>query len=536
VATSGQLWRRSRWYLIVGVALCTIALTAVAYGDNVKNEVTNGVGGTLTIVQGESASVPYWIQKTGTECDPDDGGAATVTINKPAAVTAAPGSLTFTKCGSDTSNTQSVVFSSNTPGTYTIPDVSVSDTNDPATEYNTAPTAFTLVVKADTDGDGIADDTDNCPNDANSDQADADSDGVGDACDTVAPPPAPDADGDGVADAQDNCPNDANPGQEDNDGDGAGDACDSNSFAPQVSSAAANASGNEGSALTTSGAFSDADGNSSLTITKVTGAGTVTDNGDGTWSWSHTPPDNGSGTVVVQASDGEHTPATDSFDWSAANVPPQIQNLATTGANGTACQGATNRVTVSFGVTDPADEAHDPITGTITWGDGSSTSISGRTISEYHDYAAGSYALQVSVNDGDGGTATHNGAGAKNVNLLYSTGTGILQPINMTGTRSGFKIGSTIPVKIQITDCNGTSVTNLSPQVSLAKMDSSPDVFVNEDLYSTVPDQGTTMRYSVDGLQYIYNLGTKGKTAGTYKVTVSDSTIAPVSALLDLRK
>jgi len=46
----------------------------------------------------------------------------------------------------------------------------------------------------DSDGDGINDDTDNCPNTANSDQADVDSDGEGDACDL-------DSDNDGLPDS-----------------------------------------------------------------------------------------------------------------------------------------------------------------------------------------------------------------------------------------------------------------------------------------------------------------------------------------------
>jgi Thrombospondin type 3 repeat len=40
----------------------------------------------------------------------------------------------------------------------------------------------------------------------------------------------PDSDGDGVADANDNCPDDPNPGQADADGDGVGDACEPVSY------------------------------------------------------------------------------------------------------------------------------------------------------------------------------------------------------------------------------------------------------------------------------------------------------------------
>jgi Thrombospondin type 3 repeat len=106
------------------------------------------------------------------------------------------------------------------------------------------------------------------------------------------PPPA-DTDGDGVADASDNCPSVSNADQADADSDGLGDACDSNSYAPASSTAAADATGNEGDQLGTSGAFSDGDGNNTLSISKVSGAGTVTPNADGTWSWSHTPADQG---------------------------------------------------------------------------------------------------------------------------------------------------------------------------------------------------------------------------------------------------
>jgi gliding motility-associated-like protein len=71
----------------------------------------------------------------------------------------------------------------------------------------------------DSDGDGVPDGVDNCPDLANTDQADLDEDGIGDVCDD-------DIDGDGIVNAEDNCPEVANPGQEDIDGDGIGDVCD----------------------------------------------------------------------------------------------------------------------------------------------------------------------------------------------------------------------------------------------------------------------------------------------------------------------
>jgi hypothetical protein len=58
----------------------------------------------------------------------------------------------------------------------------------------------------DSDGDGIPDDADNCPSDANPQQEDIDTDGIGDICD--------------------NCPSDPNTDQLDSDGDGIGDVCD----------------------------------------------------------------------------------------------------------------------------------------------------------------------------------------------------------------------------------------------------------------------------------------------------------------------
>ena len=80
-------------------------------------------------------------------------------------------------------------------------------------------------AQTDTDGDGVADNGDNCPNDANADQLNTDGDALGDACDTNNNDgPLGDLDGDGITNAADTNNNDGPLG--DLDGDGVNNAND----------------------------------------------------------------------------------------------------------------------------------------------------------------------------------------------------------------------------------------------------------------------------------------------------------------------
>lgn len=74
----------------------------------------------------------------------------------------------------------------------------------------------------DSDGDGIVDALDNCPQVPNPLQEDANGDGIGDACEKQ----VFDTDKDGLVDPIDNCPFVPNPDQDDSDSDGIGDACE----------------------------------------------------------------------------------------------------------------------------------------------------------------------------------------------------------------------------------------------------------------------------------------------------------------------
>lgn len=303
--------------------------------------------------------------------------------------------------------------------------------------------------------------------------------------------------------------------------------------APVVSAQAADANGNEGSTLTTTGAFSDPDGDP-LTVTKTAGVGTVTDNGDGSFSWSLPTTDDGAGSVTVQASDGDLS-VTQTFAWSAANVAPGVGPVTATYAD--ACTAA-----VSAPFSDPGSA--DTHSATIDWGDTATTGVNPATspVTGSHTYAtAGTYAVDVSVIDDDGGTGSASLAGGF---TTKNTAGPLMQPINAAGSRSTFKLGSTIPVKIGVTACGGGVVSTLTPTVTITRLDAQPDGSINETPADSVATNGLQMRWDASAGHYVYNLSTKlsqqygaALTAGTYRITVNDpSFFAPTSAVVDLRK
>jgi hypothetical protein len=207
---------------------------------------------------------------------------------------------------------------------------------------------------------------------------------------------------------------------------------------------------------------------------------------------------------------------TNTFSYSASNEAPTIGALGVTGGTGTACMTG-NTVQLAFSVSDPGSA--DTIAGTIAWGDGQSQAFTGRNVTVSHTYAAGDYTITVSASDDDGSPATAK-TGSVQRNYRVSA---ILPPFNADGS-SVFKAGSTVPVKVQVTDCLGLQVGGLAPTIRVIQVSAAtPGTPINEVPESTsAADTTGSLRW--DGVsQYIYNMATKSlpDPNAKYKVTVA---------------
>jgi len=95
---------------------------------------------------------------------------------------------------------------------------------------------------------------------------------------------------------------------------------------------------------------------------------------------------------------------------------------------------------------------------------------------------------------------------------------GILQPINSDNS-SIFKLGSTVPVKFQLTG-DSSAITDAKATLSVAKVTNNVEGTYVEAASTASADSGSTFRYDSTTKQYIFNWGTKGQTAGTYRLKI----------------
>jgi hypothetical protein len=97
--------------------------------------------------------------------------------------------------------------------------------------------------------------------------------------------------------------------------------------------------------------------------------------------------------------------------------------------------------------------------------------------------------------------------------------TDVLQPINVDDS-SIFKHGSTIPAKFKLTGpCNGNGA--LTFKIFVSKLTNAVLGDELEAASTSAADTGNTFRYDTSGGQYIFNLATKGLTAGTWRIRIA---------------
>ena len=292
---------------------------------------------------------------------------------------------------------------------------------------------------------------------------------------------------------------------------------------PVIASVSNNGPANEGSPATIKVTANDVDGDTLSYAFDCDNNGTFEVGPQPASSAQCTFNDEGTYQVNVKVTDGNGGSATGSTSVVVNNVNPTIGALTTTGS-GTACIGSNNVATLSFSITDPGTS--DTQSGTINWGDGTTTTFSGSSVTEQHSYGAGTYNITVNASDNDGGNAEPKSTTTENqVSLLYKVSE-LQDPVNRTGmTMSVFKHGSTVPLKVLITDCNNQPVNGLVPRISFTKVNpSTPAIGVNEALSTQPNDTNFLMRDAGNG-QYVYNLNTKTLADGdaTYNATITDS-------------
>jgi hypothetical protein len=175
-----------------------------------------------------------------------------------------------------------------------------------------------------------------------------------------------------------------------------------NNVVPTVTAAMPSLSVNEGMVATMTGTWGDVGADA---VTLSASLGSITQNGDGTWSWSYAAADglNTQG-VTITATDDDLGESSVTFDLTVNNVAPSI---VLTGAAATD-EGA--QYSLSFAATDPGT---DTITGwLVNWGDGITEPFAGSAAggSLTHTYAEGSPGLTrniiVTAIDEDGSFAS----------------------------------------------------------------------------------------------------------------------------------
>ena len=111
---------------------------------------------------------------------------------------------------------------------------------------------------------------------------------------------------------------------------------------------------------------------------------------------------------------------------------------------------------------------------------------------------------------------------------------GVLPPVNVDGT-SVFKLNSTVPVKFGLTG-PAAGLSTLMARIYLGKVSSGVLGSELEPVSTSAADAGSAFRYDPTSDQYIFNLGTKSLSQGTWQVRIDLGDGSTHLVLISLKK
>jgi YVTN family beta-propeller protein len=216
----------------------------------------------------------------------------------------------------------------------------------------------------------------------------------------------PDSDGDGVADSSDNCPSVSNPDQADSNGDGVGDACNTS----PVSNAGTDQTVTAGTLVTLNGTgSSDPDnGPSPLTYSWTQTSGpTVTLTGADTTQPSFTPETAGTYVFSLVVNDGLVSSTADSVTVTVNDAPSGSNTAPTAQAGPDQSVTAGTPVTLNGTGSSDSDNGPSPLTYSWTQTSGPAVTLTGADTAQpsFTPGTAGTYVFSLVVNDGSANSA-----------------------------------------------------------------------------------------------------------------------------------
>jgi len=205
----------------------------------------------------------------------------------------------------------------------------------------------------------------------------------------------------------------------------------------------------------------------------------------------------GTTTVTCSATDKAGNKGDNTF---TVKVQDTLAPNLTVSANKTAVATSANGAVVSY----TAPTATDIVDGSVA---ASCDKASGGV------FALGSTTVTCTAKDAAGNT------GAKSFTVTVTAAwSNVLQPVNADGS-SIFKLGSTVPVKFQLTGASA-GITNLSARLYLQRVGAGATGTTLEAISTSNATTGNLFRYDATSGQYIFNLNTKTLSAGTYQLRI----------------